>query len=409
MRRILVAPHNFEIGGSQLIALELAVEVARAPGYEVELYAPRGELSERARATGLPLHDTDLRESAPSPRRIRELAGLVRRRRIDLVHAYEWAPTVDAAYGVSGLRGVPVLSTILSMDYPGFVPPAVPVVLGTRDLRERAIREGRRAHLLEPHVDTDVFDPDAVADADIARARREGGAEADGAILIVVVGRLAETLKLDGLLVLAEACGRLAASHPVHLAIIGDGPAQGRVAAAAAAANRAAGRAVVRLLGARDDPRPYYLAADVVVGMGSSALRALALRRPVIVQGERGFWRGADEHSLPLFLEQGWFGQGPGGGTVERCTAELTKLIRMSPAERAQLGRWGRRLVEGSFGLAHAGAALRDVYAEVLAAPRPTRTERAARSAALGRDILKHRTAMRMPRLQTSFRRLGGR
>ena len=70
MRRILVAPHNFEIGGSQLIALELAVEVARTPGYEVELYAPRGELSERARATGLPLHDTELRESAPSPRRM---------------------------------------------------------------------------------------------------------------------------------------------------------------------------------------------------------------------------------------------------------------------------------------------------------------------------------------------------
>ena len=38
--RVLVAPHNFEIGGSQINALELAVAVAKLPGYEVILYAP---------------------------------------------------------------------------------------------------------------------------------------------------------------------------------------------------------------------------------------------------------------------------------------------------------------------------------------------------------------------------------
>jgi hypothetical protein len=53
--RVLVAPHNFEIGGSQINALELACAVAAKPGFEVILYAPDGELTERARqcrATG---------------------------------------------------------------------------------------------------------------------------------------------------------------------------------------------------------------------------------------------------------------------------------------------------------------------------------------------------------------------
>ncbi len=47
--RVLVAPHNFEIGGSQINALELACAVAAKPGFEVILYAPDGELTERAR------------------------------------------------------------------------------------------------------------------------------------------------------------------------------------------------------------------------------------------------------------------------------------------------------------------------------------------------------------------------
>ena len=137
--------------------------------------------------------------------------------------------------------------------------------------------------------------------------------------------RLAQTLKLDGLLVLAEAGGRLAASHPVHLAIIGDGPARDRVAAAAAATNRAAGRAVVRLLGARDDPRPYYLAADIVVGMGSSALRALANLRPRTARVVRG----------GVVLGLGPVGegavQGRQGGEIQHLAEELLA----HPAEEA--------------------------------------------------------------------------
>jgi len=409
MPRILVAPHHFEIGGSQLTALELAAEVARDAAHEVVLYAPDGALAERARATGLELHLSNLRESAPSPGRIRELAALVERRGIDLVHAYEWAPAVDAAYGARALRGTPVLATILSMDYPGFLPGAVPLILGTSALRERAIGEGRAAHLLEPSVDTRLFDAAAVPDAAVCAARGEAGA-APGDVLITVIGRLAEQLKLEGLLTLIEACGRLADAHQVRLAIVGDGSARARVAAAAQAANREAGREIVRLLGSRDDPRPHYLAADIAVGMGSSALRAMALGRPLLVQGERGFWRVADSTSLPGFLARGWFGEDAGSAAAaDRCASELARLIRMSPSERAGLGAWGRDLVVGRYGLTRAADVLRGLYADVLAAPRPSKRQRIAASVGLARDIAAHRVAMRHPALQASFRRATGR
>src|SRR5690606_31399196 len=140
----------------------------------------------------------------------------------------------------------------------------------------------------------------------------------DAQKLVVVVGRLAALLKIDGLKVLIAAVGRLAKTYDVALAVIGEGPERPTVESAAAAANAQAGRQVVRLLGARKEPRPYYLAADIVVGMGGSALRAMALGKPLIVQGEKGFWEVADASTAKVFQRQGWYGVGTGENPVTR-------------------------------------------------------------------------------------------
>jgi glycosyltransferase involved in cell wall biosynthesis len=391
--RVIVAPHHSEIGGSQLSALELAGALSRQPGMDVALYLPDGAIVDRARALDLELHLTTLRESAPSPGRIGELGRLASRTGADLVHAYEWAPTIDAAYGAAWRHGVPVLSTILSMDYPYFLPPAIPVVMGTRMLHAQAVSEGRRAYLLEPPVDTDVFDEEAVDPGLVALAREECGAgESD--LLIVVVGRLAARLKLDGLLTLAQAVGVLASEAPVHLAIVGDGPARAEIEAAAAAANAVAGREVVRVLGSRPDPAAYYLAADIAVGMGSSALRAMSLGRALVVQGEAGFWAVVDERSAPVFAEQGWFGVGDGRDPVGRCLAELRRLLRTSPRERAQLGKFGRSIVEREYSLERAAQTLAGIYREVSAA-RPTAAQRVGAAAAQTWELSKFRVARR--------------
>lgn len=409
--RVLVAPHNFEIGGSQINALELAEEIARRPDYEVVLYAPDGELAERARAMGVETHFSVLKERAPSLRRIRELRRLAKAVGADLVHAYEWAPTVDAAYGVAWGLGMPVLSTILSMDYPYFVPETVPVVLGTEELYGRAQREGRTAYLIEPPVDTRAFRPGAVDDAALAVIRAECGAGPED-LLVVVVGRLssdASPSKLDGLLALIPAVGRLAGELPVHLAVVGDGPAREAVEAAAAEANAAAGREAVHVLGQRADPLPYYAAADVAVGMGSSGLRAMALGKPLLVQGEQGFWRIADEENLPVFLDQGWYGVGDGVDSAGVCAELLGRLLRADSADRDRLGVFGRELVVERYSLEAAATHLDAIYRETLARPRPTRRERLRRPLALTLEIVKYHVSIRFPGLRRAARRASGR
>ena len=69
----------------------------------------------------------------------------------------------------------------------------------------------------------------------------------------------------------------------------------------------------VRLLGDVPDPRVVYDCADVVFGMGSSALRGMAHAKPVIVQGLEGFWALVSESSIARFYEDGFFGAGPSG------------------------------------------------------------------------------------------------
>lgn len=405
--RVLVAPHNFELGGSQINALELAETLAGDPRFEVEIFAPHGVLAERVRRSGIPLHLDALREWAPSPTRIRRIWQLVRDRDIDLVHAYEWMPTVDAAYAAAWARGVPVISTVLSMDYPYFLPPTVPLLLGTRALVERAQAEGRDAALLEPPVDTTLFRPDALGPTAIAAVRAECAAE-PGDELIVVIGRLAHMLKLEGLLALIEAVGTLSATWPVRLAVVGDGPERPQVQAAADRANAASGRKVIHLLGSRVDPLPYYLAADIAVGMGGSALRALAVGTPLLVQGEHGFWAAADDESLPGFRAHGWFGVGDGSDSVERCRHELIRLLELTPHERAERGREGRELVEREYSLHAAAAVLAAHYLQRVQEGAPSRRERLTRTLGLSAELMKSSLAIRFPALKALARSVRG-
>ncbi|QAY59970.1 glycosyltransferase [Microbacterium protaetiae] len=405
--RVLVVPHNFELGGSQINALELISEVARDPGFEVIVYAPDGELVERARRIGVELHLTKLRESALSLRRIHDLRKLIRTRGIDVIHTYEWVPTVDAVFAAGVGVGVPLVSTILSMDYPYFIPSTVPLVLGTQQLVDRARGEGRVARLIEPPVDTEEFRPNACGPDEIAAARAECGAGQDDD-LVVVVGRLAQALKLEGILTLVEAIGNLGRTAPVRLAIVGDGPERPAVQAAVDRANAHARRKVISLLGSRSEPLRYYLAADIAVGMGGSALRAMAVAKPLLVQGEQGFWAMADEQSLPQFLEHGWYGIGEGTGATERCTAELARMLALDESERAALGQFGRDLVMRRYSLQAAGLELRAVYADVVSMPRQTAFQRLVAAARLALELAKVRISTRFPRIQRKVRELRG-
>ncbi|MCA1439201.1 glycosyltransferase family 4 protein [Ensifer sp. IC4062] len=383
---MLVYPHDLSIGGSQINAIDLAAAVAEA-GHEVIVYGIPGPLVSYVEERGLRYVPARPLRYRPAPSRIVQIAALAQSERIDLIHAYEWPTCLDAYYGAGLVLNVPLLCTVLSMQVMPHVPASVPLIMGTSDL---AI-EARKTHhgqvwVIEPPIDVDRDTP--LIDG---RAFRNKYGVTDNEFLVVSVSRLAIDLKLDALVRAVDAADMLAGSYPLRLILVGDGPAREALTTRAAVVNRRHGREVVALPGADLDPRSAYAAADLVIGMGSSALRALAIGRPIIVQGEQAFSEVFEPSTFELFLRQGFYGLADGAVGAGRLAAQMERLIK-DPARRTALGRFGREMVSKRFGLQRAANIQLDIYRQVLAQPPKHRLIEALRSArrALMLEIANH-------------------
>src|SRR3982751_3072055 len=122
--RLIVYPHDLEMGGSQINAIDLAAEMARL-GHDVFVYGLHRPLSDYIKAKGLPFIAANPMAARPSPQRMVELLRLCRRERIDIVHAYEWPPCLDTYYGAHLVGRVPLVCTVLSMSVSPLVPKTV--------------------------------------------------------------------------------------------------------------------------------------------------------------------------------------------------------------------------------------------------------------------------------------------
>lgn len=370
--RLMVAPHDLEIGGSQINAIDLASGVAEA-GHDVIVYGAPGPLVERILSLGLDYVPARTLRYRPAPSRVAQLMALARQHRLDLIHAYEWPPCLDAYFGAHLLQGVPLVCTVLSMSVSPLVPCSIPLVMGTEALGDEARRTHRApVWVLEPPIDVDADHPGI--DGVSFRQRLN---LAEGSLLVVTVSRLAIDLKLDALVQAIDAVDILARRRPVRLAIVGDGPAAASLHARAAEVNRRWNREIVTFTGSTPDPRGAYAAADVVLAMGSSALRALAIGRPTVVQGEQGFSEVFEPQTLSYFLRQGLWGRAADGWNVQRLADQLDGLLS-DPVRRVELGAFGRRTVHERFSLSRAITCQLDIYRDVLARRRRTSPVEAA-------------------------------
>ncbi|KQM81438.1 glycosyltransferase family 4 protein [Agromyces sp. Leaf222] len=367
--RIVVYPHDLGIGGSQLNAIELAAAV-RALGHEVLVFGRPGALVARIEACGLEFVEAPAPGKRPSPSVARALAHLVRDRGIDLVHGYEWPPILEGVLSMTMGREAAVVGTVMSMSVPTFIPRSIELVVGTEEIGAAERTAGRRrVHVLEPPVD--LGHNEIASDPGVEAFRARFGL--DGSRLVVVsVARFAHELKLEGTLTAIRSVGEVGRDSsegelsPVSLVLVGDGPARAEIEAAASEANARHGDGTVVITGQLDDPRPAYAAADVALGMGGSALRALAYGKPLIVQGERGFWRTLTPESLAGFLWTGWYGIGDGAEGGGGAFRDALRPLLADPARRRELGEFGLRTVRERFSLERAAGLQLEVYLQAL-------------------------------------------
>jgi len=365
--KIMVMPIGFDIGGSEINAVDLAAAVQER-GHDVVVIGGPGPLDEVARRAGLRVVPVPMaRRGRPNPLNARAISKAVRREKPDLVHVYEALSCTEAFYGVRLWRGarVPLVATLYGMNVDGFMPRAVPMIAGTRDIQVELAetRDPGAVYFLDPPVNTDTNRPDDRA----GRVQRTAWGVADDEDLVVIVSRLDIWMKIDSLMDAIDAVDLLAEGRRVRLAVVGDGPAREALEHRAAGVNLHHGRRVVDVVGPMLDPVPAYQAADVVVGMGTSLLRGMAAGKPAVLAGELGHVCLIGPGSVGPYLSQGFWGMGDGARAASALADLIADVLDRGADERRELGEFGRAFVVERFALPAAAEQLIDMYEQVVA------------------------------------------
>lgn len=364
--KILMFAHKLEVGGTQVNAIELAAALRDLHGYEVVLFATPGpmvKLVEEKRLRFLPAPDARFH---PAPARMRALCGAVRRERPDLVHVWDWWQCLDAYYAVHLLMRVPMVVSDMLMSVTRILPQWLPTTFGIPELVDQAKAMGRRpVDLLLPPVDVHLNAPGAV---DPMLFRERYGIN-EGDITLVTVSRLIRQMKGESLFRTIEAVRALGRDLPLRFVIVGDGTAFNELERIADEVNEELGRGAVILTGAILDPRPAYAAADIVVGMGGSALRGMAFGKPVVIVGEQGFSAVLTPETAESFYYTGIYGRADGNLNNGRLIADIRGLAE-HPDRLPAIGQFSRQFVLKHFSLETVSAQLAEIYRSA-AAERP--------------------------------------
>ena len=356
--RIGIGLAGMQFGGCQINALDLAKELTRR-GHQVVAFAihdtPLISVAPLAQKLGIPLH---ILPAEKNPfLQARHLARLVNDHRLDIVHVFgAWLaqPTTLALWSRPETA---LVVTNWTMDNFKGLPPMTSLILGTESLREEAARAVRSAPvwLLEPPVDTTADQHDERARA----AFRDQWSVSGTTTLLVIVSRLDFDMKAEGV---AHAIRTMELSRDParQLAVVGGGDAQHALTQLADEVNTALGWRAVVMTGPLEDPSSAYSAADLVLGMGGAALRALAFQKPLVVLGEGGFSKPFTPETVGYFLHQGFYGRGNVHDPVNSLHTSIASTLAL--ARSSDLARWGRQILLTRFSLSRAADRLLTIY-----------------------------------------------
>lgn len=368
--KILVFAYDLVFSGVTVNTIELAAALRDNHGHEVVLFAAPGPMAKLAEEKGLrflPAPAAHLRVH-PSPTRMRALRDVVRRERPALIHVWDWMQCLDSYYVEHLLMGVPLVVTDMSMTLQRLLPKGIPTTFGTPELLNQARAEGHRTlKLLLPPVDVHQNAPNAV---DPQPFRKRYGVDNTG-ITLVTVSRLDTHMKSESLYRTLDAVSALGRNLPLRLIIVGDGEERANLERLSDKINAELGRTAVVMTGALIDPRPAYAAADIVVGMGGSALRGMAFGKPVIIVGAAGFSAPFTPETADSFYYKGIYGVGDGSSGSARLAGDI-RCLAERPEQLPALGEFSREFILRHFALETVSESLSD-FCQMAVANQPPR------------------------------------
>lgn len=359
--RVLVLLNVFEIGGTQLNAIDLASQL-RHHGVDSQLFAysvgasTEALLQEYAKSRGetiasLPRQNKGLVST-------RQISDLARSHSADLIHVFGYSDLIHYSFwGGCALGRRPMVMTIYEMYIPSGIPRHQRMIVGTRQLAEDQAGRPGGVELISPPVDIERDDRLLV---DCEPFLAEHGLS-DTALRVGIISRLDTIMKARAVADAITAVGELSAQTPVQLVVVGSGDAEAHLRALAHSVNRTRGWDCVKFTGALSDPRPAYASSDVVVGMGGSAARALSFGRPLVVSGENGWYRTFEPTSATRLFRDSFWSLERMADPVGSLRACLSPLLA-DPSKRRDLGMFGRQFAADNFALSEMAKKTAHIY-----------------------------------------------
>jgi len=298
----------------------------------------------------------------------RKLRRLIEQEHVDLVNAHNWRAGM-VSYLACRAAGVPYLLTIHGVRHPlhrhAVFYWSDPVIVVSEPTRRNLV-EGFR--LPESHVvrslvgvECDRFHPEPPDPA----LESELGLRS-GAPRVVHVTRYSHSKAPVSLALIAAAEAVCTAVPDVEFLLVGQGPLERAVVAAAAAMNQRLGRrAVIALPGRADIPRLLNL-GGVVVGTASVALEAMACGRPLIAAGKAGYFGPVTPENLEEAEQLHFADHAAHTSTTPACLAADLIPLLSDPGRAADLGRFGRRTALSRYSTARLADDVETIYARAL-------------------------------------------
>lgn len=350
-RRVLEVLFSFRIGGSELLGLELASQLA-AEGVEMyctALDGMEGPLVQRCLDAGVRVVDLGLPRRGLLARNgvSRDLVSRLRALKLDALHLQHFLGLNKLGLPAR-LAGVPrvVVTEHSVLDVSQSLAGRMRVRLGSGlahaiTVIHPTIKEYLVASLGVPEKRITVIpvgvDLSRWHAAD--RAQRRAALGIDTEFTAVFAGRVAPVKNVPGL-VRAFLEASQTSAIPARLVVVGDGPDL-PAARAAAQGHELSGR--VQFVGEQSDTRPFVAAADVFVmnslseGTPRALLEAMACGVPGVSTAVGG---------VPSLLEnRGWLAT---PGDAQALTRALLDAMH-SPDEVAARGRRAREFVQSHF------------------------------------------------------------
>ena len=360
---------ELDTGGAELSTIEIADAVERAGGHAVVL-TEGGRLVQRLRDTGAQVQFFPA--AAKNPFRlmwnVHQIAEVVRREGVDLIHARSRAPAWSALYAarrvgvpfVTTYHGVYGEKTALKRLYNSVMARGDVVIANSHytaeQIRSRYKTQPKRIEVIYRGVDGALFDPEQIEHHRVAALRSAWGIGQDERVVL----QAARLTSWKGQGVLIEAARLLNAQGDladVVFILAGDTQKRKGYEASLASAIRTAGlENRVRLVGHVDDMPAAFLTAHVAVvastepeAFGRTATEAQVMGTPIIATDI-----GAPPETVlsrPYITEDAATGWLVPPGNAARLSDALVAVLALPPEERARMGARARAHVLQTFSL----------------------------------------------------------